>query len=51
MELVVPIRPSMCVSVCQQRTTVLYYQSKVFVCVSVISRRMQIIAQMWSVGF
>ncbi len=28
-----------------------HYQSKVFVCVSVISGRMQIIAQMRSIGF
>ncbi len=28
-----------------------HYQSKVFVCVSIISRRMRIIAQMRSIGF
>ncbi len=28
-----------------------HYQSKVFVCVSVISRRMRIIARMRSIGF
>ncbi len=28
-----------------------HYQSKVFVCVSIISGRMRIIKRMWSIGF
>ncbi len=45
------VRPSVRPSVCAVKSSRSHYQSKVFVCVSVISRRMRIIARMRSIGF
>ena len=47
----VNIRGSALPSAAQQRAKKSHYQSKVFVCGSVISGRMRIIAQMQSIGF
>ncbi len=48
-----PVRPSVRPSVCLSfdKCSKEHYQSKVFVCVSIISGRMQIIAQMRTTGF
>ncbi len=44
------VRPSVCLSVCPAKSNRGHYQSKVIVCVSVISRRVRLIARMRSIG-